>query len=336
MSNKYDNQLDQLIKMFPQKMIDAYSIGALLYTPAVNDQIRQKLTSGQLGSGYSLCLCLEDSIDDTAVEAAEENIVQTLKSIQEHLSEISYMPQLFIRVRYPEQITSLFSRLESAASLLSGFIIPKFNPENAVDYLAKVSAINDKSECPIYALPILEGQELIAPKERQAVLHKLTVIFEEYKDFILNIRVGGNDLCHLLGVRRNVDETIYDIHHIANIFSNIITAFYQDFVISGPVWEYFSGEQGLWQTGLRHEIRLDLLNGFVGKTVIHPMQIPVVLSALKVPLSDLEDALRVLTFDTQPLQVEKSAAGCRMNEVKTHTNWAKKQILLAKIYGVIE
>ena len=29
---------------------------------------------------------------------------------------------------------------------------------------------------------------------------------------------------------------------IANILSDIVTYFFEDFVISGPVWEYFSGE----------------------------------------------------------------------------------------------
>ena len=82
-------------------------------------------------------------------------------------------------------------------------------------------------------------------------------------------------------------------------------------------------------------MKLDRLNGFIGKTVIHPKQIPVVNEMLKVTRKDYEDAKIILNWDEDGLQVGKSSGGERMNEVRTHYNWAQKTMLLSKLYGII-
>ena len=82
-------------------------------------------------------------------------------------------------------------------------------------------------------------------------------------------------------------------------------------------------------------LEMDRLNGFVGKTVIHPKQIAVVNDALKVSKKDYEDAIAILEWKEKGgLSVSKSAAGERMNEVKTHGNWAMRTLFLAEVYGV--
>ena len=86
---------------------------------------------------------------------------------------------------------------------------------------------------------------------------------------------------------------------------------------------------------MEREIRLDRLNGFVGKTVIHPNQISVANKSFKIAESDYRDAKSILSMsDNTELLVEKSDAGERMNEYKTHVLWAEKTIILADIYGV--
>ena len=48
-------------------------------------------------------------------------------------------------------------------------------------------------------------------------------------------------------------------------------------MLSGPVWEYFGEDlQGAWAEGLRQELALDRLNGFIGKTAVHPAQLPII------------------------------------------------------------
>ena len=150
---------------------------------------------------------------------------------------------------------------------------------------------------------------------------------------ILNIRVGGNDLSHAFGLRRPANRTIYDLRPVADILIDIVAAFGTQYVVSGPVWEYYSGEG--WEEGLRREMELDLLNGFTGKTVIHPNQIPVVNEMLRVSQRDYADARAILNWDTgSGSLVSASEDGGRMNEYNTHSRWARRILLRAERYGV--
>ena len=139
----------------------------------------------------------------------------------------------------------------------------------------------------------------------------------------------------MFGFRRHDNESIHSIRPIADIFSDIITVFGMDYVVSGPVWEYY-GSAG-WDTGLSKELAEDRLCGFTGKTVIHPKQIALVNSAYQVPRADLEDAKAILNWNmdkTAGTLVAGSSQGERMNEYKTHFRWAQKVLFLAEYYGV--
>lgn len=106
-----------------------------------------------------------------------------------------------------------------------------------------------------------------------------------------------------------------------------------DYVISGPVWEYYSGKN--WDSGLKQELNDDRLCGFIGKTVIHPRQIPLVNEAYRVPLKDYNDARSILDWDADsPSLVSGSIVKERMNEYKTHCNWALRTLALAEAYGL--
>jgi citrate lyase beta subunit len=129
-----------------------------------------------------------------------------------------------------------------------------------------------------------------------------------------------------------MDETIYDIRCVSNILSDVVTCFSMDYVVSGPVWEYFDGDG--WDRGMRRELKLDSINGFTGKTVIHPKQISIVNEFMKVSTEDFNDACKILAMSDKDKLVSKSAVGSRMNEYKTHVLWAEKMLALSKIYGV--
>ena len=60
-----------------------------------------------------------------------------------------------------------------------------------------------------------------------------------------------------------------------------------------------------WATGLQAELSLDRLNGFIGKTSIHPSQLPLIYESMKVKKSDYEDALSILGWGPSKLGVEK-------------------------------
>ena len=78
------------------------------------------------------------------------------------------------------------------------------------------------------------------------------------------------------------------------------------------------------------------MNGFLGKTSIHPSQLPFIHESLIQNVVDYEDSMNILGMNTNTTGVKKSAGGNRMNEAKTHVNWARKTIGLAKMYGVKE
>ena len=312
-----------------------YRVGALLYSPALNRKIADSIITEKISRPYSLALCLEDTIADGSVEFAEKQIGITLKKIIEARSDKDfYFPMIFIRVRSSEQLLRLWKDLNAYSELITGFIFPKYSIGNAEPYNEAMRMINSDAGRIVYMMPILESPDIVEYSTRQTVLSEIKRKIETVKNIVLNIHVGGNDFSNEFAARRHYDETIYDILPIAQLLGDILTVFSREYVVSGPVWEFFSSDNEEWKRGLQNELKLDKLNGFVGKTVIHPKQIPVVNEALKVSRKDYEDAKEILNWDESGLQVGKSFAGERMNEVKTHINWAYKTITLAELYGV--
>ena len=89
-----------------------------------------------------------------------------------------------------------------------------------------------------------------------------------------------------------------------------------------------------WQEGLQKELYLDRLNGMIGKTCIHPKQLEWVQKSLIVNREDYEDATQIVNASVSEYGVLNGHG--KMNELRTHINWAKKIIKLASIYGVKE
>jgi citrate lyase beta subunit len=143
------------------------------------------------------------------------------------------------------------------------------------------------------------------------------------------------DFCKSYGLRRTIEQTVYDIAVVRDVLSDVLTAFADDYVVSAPVWEYFRNADGdeSWSVGMENELRLDIANGFVGKTVIHPSQVSLVRKWLKPTSMDVKDAKAVLKWETGSLGVAKSVNGNRMNELTTHQKWAQKIMILSEIYG---
>ena len=270
---------------------------------------------------------------DALVEEAEGELLRIFRQISDNLTRHTfYLPLIFVRVRSPRQLRRLAVAYRPFAHILRGFILPKFFTDNCGDY---IQAIQDLTPlCPSYRyMPIFESAAMIDLHTRYQNLALVRQQLEPVSDRILNIRVGGNDLSRAFGLRRSVRDTIYDIRPVAHLLTDIVTTFATRYVVSGPVWEYFAGDG--WEEGLRRELSLDLLSGFIGKTVIHPNQIPVVNDMLKVSPQDYEDARRIAGWDRDcQLLVASSADATRMNEYNTHFNWARKVLRLAQVYGV--
>lgn len=313
-----------------------YSVGALLYCPANNRGIVDKLKREEFGTKFSLAFCLEDTINDFKVEEAEEILVETIKEL--HKSEGYYLPKIFIRVRKPSQIEDLMERFGEAREIITGFNTPKFDESNADSYIDAVINVNydydnGNNGKVYYIMPILESPAMVDLRTRYDFLYSMKEKLDDIEELVLNIRVGGNDLSNVFGLRRHSFETVYDIKPVANILTDILTVFSKDYVVSGAVWEYYNGEN--WDLGLANEVTKDITAGFVGKTVIHPKQIDVINKSCRVLKEDYEDAKAILGWSYKAdSMVSGSNLGSRMNEYKTHLNWAKRIMCLAKYYGV--
>lgn len=315
-----------------------YRVGGLLYVPATNTNLPQKIEDRSFETLRSVCYCLEDSIREGALQTAEHTLKGSLETIFSRLYGEMEIPLLFVRVRSPEHLKKIHEYLGMAESVLTGYVFPKFDRKNATLYMEEMVRFQEKRTNPLFFMPILESKEIVEPKSRVDALYAIKEILEKVKELVLNVRVGGNDFCSYFGVRRNANQNIYEIGSVRSILADISSVFSLDFVVSGPVWEYFgSSSDEAWAKGLQEETELDKLNGFMGKTCIHPSQLSIVENCLKVKRADFEDAKQILNWDSELLGVRKSASGLsRMNEVNCHTYWAKKIILRSKIYGVIE
>lgn len=316
------------------KEILKYKVGGLLYTPAVNDRAADKIKNGVFKNLTSVCFCLEDAIQDDALEFAESVLMKSLDKLRDMDAE--KRPLIFIRIRTPQHLRAIHEKFYKQLDAVTGYVLPKFDLSNHDEYVSIMEEINRQSDRTFYAMPVLESRMIADINTRTGTLQTLKQSVDRIKEHILNIRVGGNDFCNLYGLRRSESQSIYDIGVIRDILIDIINVFAFDYVVSGPVWEYF-GKEGVngWAEGLRRELELDRLNGFIGKTAIHPSQLPVIYKSLQVRENDLEDALSILNWKTDKLGVAKSSSG-RMNEVKCHLNWANKIAALGQIYGVRE
>ena len=317
------------------KNITGYHVGALLYCPAdMHSTIVDSLIHERFPQPFSLAFCLEDTVREEHVEQAEQALYQTLEQISAAArAQAFYLPLIFIRVRSPQQLQKLAGLYGRFAQILTGFILPKFFVENCGAYLASIQDIQNREGLDYWYMPIFEAPSMIPLHRRYDGLAQVRDCLEPVSDRILNIRVGGNDLSHAFGLRRHVDNTIYDLRPVAALLSDIAATFVPRYVVSGPVWEYYAG--GGWEDGLRRELELDLLCGFVGKTVIHPNQIAVVNQGLKVSAADYQDACSILNWDPASSHlVSSSAQSTRMNEYNTHSRWAGRILQRAQIYGV--
>lgn len=334
------------------KEILQYCVGSLLYTPATNKKIANKILNKEIPHLKSIALCLEDAIGSGQVAEAEKQVKETLSVLDENKNFLEGdLPLIFIRVREPQQMWRLYRKCGSLLELITGFLIPKFNKDNMQDYIENFHKVKEKMETPLYILPIIESTNAIYIQKRIDNLLQIREGLDLIKDEVLNVRVGGADFSNIFGIRRKMSDTIWDVRVVSNCLADIINMFSKDYVVSGAVWEYFdSGKLNYgydistgvqiqlvdyaWKIGLKKELYLDRLNGMIGKTCIHPKQLEWVQKSLIVNREDYEDATQIVNASVSEYGVLNGHG--KMNELRTHINWAKKIIKLASIYGVKE
>lgn len=327
------------------KEVLQYAIGGLLYMPASNEKIADKIISGQYSFVKSLVLDLEDALGDDMVKYGQRNILKIISELREAIEEgrLTYdnLPLIFLRVREHNQINDLADILGEDIRYITGFNVPKFDKTNCDEFIDSFKFIRERTHkkygTDLYLMPIIESKHVMYRQLRMDNLLYINNAIRPIADYVLNIRVGGTDFCSIFGLRRPIDSTIYEIGPVGDCLNDILNVFAKSYIVSAPVWEYFGDDlDGLWVDGLLREVRADRLNGFFGKTCIHPNQLKVIQPTFIVSKEDYLDAMEILGMNTNTIGVKKSKLGCRMNEAKTHTNWARRIIGQANVYGVKE
>lgn len=347
--------------------------------PATRLEIAEEIKNGKHEGLTTVILDLEDAIGDQQVGQAEESLAQQLFQLLSYvrtgmMSE-QQLPLLFVRVRSVEQLERLLNSLGETLELLTGFVLPKFSSDNGRAYFALIAEYNrtmhtgagDASRTPVlYGLPILESSKIIYRETRWKELLAIKEILDEVQEYVLNVRIGATDFSSLYGLRRSPDITIYEIAVIRDCIADIINLFGRvdsDYVISGPVWEYFSHRERIFKPQLRvspfedafgkpgrylrmdfisdavdgliREVMMDKENGIIGKTIIHPSHIKPVQAMYAVTHEEYMDALEIVERNDGSLGVFKSTYANKMNEIKPHLNWAYRIINRSKVYGVL-
>lgn len=354
---------------YTEPQVLSFGLGATLYMPATRPHIHQEILSRKHAGLTSLVIDLEDAVGDNQVEMAETalatELIKLTDEIEKQYIDIADLPLMFVRIRSLSQLQRLKLSLGNSIHVLTGVVLPKFSAADG-ELLMKEVADLSKVDQPFYAMPILESARVIHQESRIEELLGIKRILDQHRERVLNVRIGATDFSGLYGIRRSAEMTAYDIAVLRDCIADIVNVFQRSenpYVISGPVWEYFSGKERLmkpqirrtpfrehfgdkglqWRAelidrnmdGLIREVLMDKANGLVGKTIIHPSHIHVVQALQVVTYEEYTDALSITEGMSGDFGVAKSQFANKMNEMKPHFYWAQKTLQKSNLFGVL-
>lgn len=288
-------------------------LGASLYVPATRDDLLQIANREKLETVRSVIFCTEDAV-------RTDDVGQALANLENALPGMRTSPGLlrFVRVRNPHVMGRLLQM--RGISRIDGFVLPKITAANLGGYLALISG----HDGPFVIMPTLETAEAFDATEMRRLRDCMSD--SAVRSRILALRIGGNDLFNLLGVRRSPSRTIYETgigHTIAMLASTFKP---HGFNLTAPVCEVIDHPEVLGR-----EVRQDLDHGLFGKTAIHPSQVGVIEDQYAVEPEEVEMAARILRPDA-PAVFRMHGAMC---EPATHRKVAQAILERASLYGIV-
>ncbi|MEC5163058.1 MULTISPECIES: HpcH/HpaI aldolase/citrate lyase family protein [unclassified Janthinobacterium] len=286
------------------------ALGASLYVPSTHKDLLAIANGDKLEHLRSLILCTEDAVAERDLSYALFNLSLALQNMGEESDSLR-----FVRVRNPEVMARVLAM--PGAHKLTGFVLPKTTRHNFEQYFAQVRHTQH------LLMPTLETAEVFDDEEMKLFCRCLSA--PQVRPRILALRIGGNDLLALLGLRRPTSGTIYQTP-LGQVIGRLITTFRPHGIpLTAPVFEHLS--QGAW---LDAEVAQDLAHGMIAKTAIHPDQVPHIERHYQVAQSDIELALRIIDPDS-PAVFRMQESMC---EVATHSSWAQQIIEQARLFGI--
>jgi citrate lyase beta subunit len=290
--------------------LSPWALGAPLYMPAHRHDILDCANGEKYPLLRSMIFCTEDAVSNHEVEGSLRHLGLCMQGFRPMANRFR-----FIRVRNPDVLARLLALPH--IDKIDGFVLPKFDASVFHAYFDQLKGT---------AFKIMPTLETPAVFDAGAMLELRQALLQEgVLQKVLMLRIGGNDLMNLLGIRRPRQLTLYDTP-MKQVISQLVTSFKPyGFNLSAPVFEYLNDHHGL-----QKEIQLDLAHGLIGKTAIHPTQIANIESAYAVEREDYEMAIK-LVDSTAPAVFKMHHAMC---EVATHRQWAIDILNRQRCYGL--
>lgn len=293
-------------------MISAYQLGATLYIPATRDDLADILSLRKYPDLRSVVICLEDSVPSHQISLALKNLQHFCTNRDQQKSAL---PLIFIRPRHIEMASYLINHFN--LSYATGFVLPKFDLDSAMQWH------NILANTDLQIMPTLETAACFEPDKMNNLATNL-LSTPYFAQSIIALRVGGNDLLRILGLRRPKTGTLYDTP-LGYVIKMLTCQFRpQGFSLTAPVCELIEQPDIL-----QAELAQDIQHGFVGKTAIHPLQIDQIHNAYQVDPVLYHEAEQILK--SQQAVFKLNGAMC---EPATHMAWAQQILMQAEANGI--
>ncbi|MGH6614011.1 HpcH/HpaI aldolase/citrate lyase family protein [Sphingomonas sp.] len=290
--------------------MSAIELGASLYVPALK-AAAAGLVYGQMPELRSVVICLEDSIRDDQVD-------QALAELRQILLQFTVRgPAIRVYVR-PRNIAMLIHiSAFPGVDRVEGFVLPKVTTNSLPMWLSAVMHDDHR------IMPTIEGEEAFD----RGALARLCDQLRPYIDRVTAVRIGGNDILGLLGIRRSRVRSAYE-GPLGNVIRDIAGTFIPNgFSVAAPVFEHYTALDIL-----RQEVQQDIEHGLLTKTAIHPSQIHVIQEMYRPSAVEMAEARTILDSAT-PAVFGSNGSMC---EPATHSRWAGSIIRRAQIHGVMD
>lgn len=287
----------------------ALRLGASLYVPATRPDLAEIGNGQKLSEARSIIFCTEDAVLTEDLPRAMSNLSFTFPQLTPRTNT---RPLRFVRPRNAQVLKQILNM--PGVFNVDGFVLPKVTAANACEYFSLLDG------APFTSMVTVETREAFSTRE----MERLRDVILESGANVLSVRVGGNDLLNLLGMRRTRGVTAYETP-LRNVIDQMVSIFRPFGInVSAPVYDFTQDA-----VTLAREVREDLLHGTFGKTAIHPAQIPVIEAAYRVTLEEVEAAERILAPGAKAV----FRVGDMMCEPATHRNWASSVLERSRVYG---